>query len=403
MIYKAKIENFWSIFDLQEIDLRSRRSVEDILGRLSPIHQGSGWRCPGVVALYGANAAGKSNVLRAICFGAWFVTQSFAQQVNQPLPYQKFNSVTKAADPTRLSFTFSGPVDFLDTSGGGLQCPYSYELVLSPRPSEDFVILEKLSYQPRGSGKPTTIIERREGSELRFVRGLMNANHERALKAVLRQNASVFCTLAALNHEAAKNFVGLVSQITSNILFDRFESDDGQISRWYESNPSAFNQLKDIGKRIDLGIENIEFDHSPDIPQLTFQHAGLDLHVPYQAESHGTRQFVKLFPNLRYALDCGGIAVVDDIDSAIHPLLLPEICRWFTDGGSNPHGAQLWMTCHSPSLMNELTKEGILLCEKNPQGRTSVYGLADVEGVRRNENFYGNYMSGEYGAIPSIG
>ncbi len=404
MLYKVEIENFYSISESQKIDLRARRSVKDILGRLSPIHQGSSRRCPGVVALYGANAAGKSNVLRAIGFGAWFVSKSFGQQANQALPYQKFNSVTKIADPTRLSFTFSGPADFLDTSGDEQQCPYRYELVLSPRQiPEDFVILEKLSYQPRGDGKPTTIIERRPGGWLRFARGLMNAGHEKALMAVLRQNTSVICTLAQLNHQIAMNFVEMASRITGNIWFDRVEGDDGLINRWYESNPTALNQLKAIGKRIDLGIEHIEVVQSSDVPHLTFQHTGLDHPVPFQAESHGTRQFVKLFPMVQYALDCGGIAIVDDIDSAIHPLLLPEVCRWFTDGAGNPRGAQLWMTCHSPSLMNELTKEGILFCEKDSRGRTSVYGLTDVEAVRRNENFYGNYMSGEYGAVPSIG
>lgn len=403
MLFKVEIENFHSISEPQSIDLCARRSVEDTLGRLLPIHQGSDRYCPAVVALFGSNAAGKSNVLRAITFGAWFVTQSFTQNAKEHLPYQKFGTMEKISAPTRLSYTFSGPADFLHPSGGGLQCPYMYEFILSPRTQEDFVSFERLSCQPRGFGKPTTIFERCVDGSLRFARGFMNASHEKALKAVLRNNASAICTLAQLNHEIAMFFVNRISEIQSNIWFDRYESNDDHVNRWYASNPTLLNQLKTIGQRMDLGIEQIDINQSMGTPRLMFQHLGLEFPVEFQLESHGTRQFVKLYPLMQHALDSGSIVVVDDMDSAVHPHLLPEICRWFTDHEINPHGAQLWMTCHSPSLMNELTKEGILFCEKDTLGRTSIYGLVDIEGVRRNENFYGNYMSGEYGAVPRFG
>jgi hypothetical protein len=61
------------------------------------------------------------------------------------------------------------------------------------------------------------------------------------------------------------------------------------------------------------------------------------------------------------------------------------------------------MTCHSASLLSELTKEEVLFCEKDRIGQTSVFKLAEIEGVRRSENFYGKYMSGEYGAVPQVG
>ena len=77
MLHKIEIENFFSIGDRQVIDLRARKSVDDTLGRLSKIYVGSDDRAPNVVALFGPNASGKSNVLRAITFGAWFVTRSF--------------------------------------------------------------------------------------------------------------------------------------------------------------------------------------------------------------------------------------------------------------------------------------------------------------------------------------
>lgn len=406
MLFKIEIDNFFSIGERQEIDLRVRKSVDDSLGRLSPIYTGSEERAANVVALFGANAAGKSNVLRAIAFGAWFVSNSFQSRPNENLPYEKFGSNDKISKPTRLSFSFSGPVDYLDTSRKGLQCPYTYELILSPRvnePDYDYVVLEKLSYQPKGRGKPSTIIERCENGSIKFAKGFMTTSSEKALKEVLRRKASVLSTLAQLNHDFARAFVTAISAVISNIFVDRIEGDDHAMTRWYTENPTALERLQTIAKRIDLGIEEIGIDTATTEPRLLFQHSGLDQIISLDRESHGTRQFIKLFPFVFMALERGGIAIIDEMDTAIHPLILPEILRWFTDKKYNPHGAQLWTTCHSVSLLAELTKEEVLFCEKDSKSQTSVYKLADIDGVRRNENFFGKYLGGEYGAVPVFG
>jgi predicted ATPase len=404
MLYRVEIENYFSIGKHQEIDLRARKSVDDTLGRLSPIYAGSKDRVPNVVALFGPNAAGKSNVLRAIAFGAWFVTKSFESRPNQDLPYEKFGSKEKIAEPTRLSFSFSGPINFLDTSAESPQCPYTYELVLSPRgKAGDSVVLERLTYQPKGHGKPTTIIERREGGTVKSARGFLTTISENALHEVLRPQVSVISTLAQLNHKVAGAFVDFILAVISNIFIDRFESDDGEMTRWYASNPTALQRLQEIAKRIDLGIEKIGIDNTATDPRLQFKHSGLDQIISLHRESHGTRQFIKVFPYIFMVLERGGIAIIDEIDTAFHPLILPEILRWFGDETRNPYGAQLWTTCHSASLLSELTKEEVLFCEKNSQGQTSIYKLADIERVRRGENFFGKYIGGEYGAVPVLG
>lgn len=404
MLYKVEIDNYFSISEPQVIDLRARRSVEDIQGRLPAIYEGSKIRGPNVVALYGPNASGKSNVLRAIAFGSWFVVDSFDQKAGQFLPYEKFGKHERIAAPTRLAFSFTGPVDFLRQPGDGQQCPYKYEFVLSPRGHDsDSVVHERLSYRPKGYGKAITLIERQQDKAVRYARGFMTPGHATALKAVLRPDASAISTLAQLENEPAMNMVLWMLKIQTNILIDRIEGDEVVATRWYAVNQPALDQLRAIGRSIDLGIDQIDVDQSVAEPRLRFRHSGLDQVIDLYRESHGTRQFIKLFPWIQSALGEGSIAMIDDIDSAIHPHLLPEIARWFTEKESNPNGAQLWMTCHSPSLMNEMTKEGILFCEKDSQGRSSIYRLAEVEGVRRGENFYGKYMGGEYGAVPRFG
>ncbi|MCY4007888.1 MAG: AAA family ATPase [Rhodobacteraceae bacterium] len=405
MLYKVEIENFYSVGQRQGVDLRARKSVDDPLGRLSPIYPGAEERAPNVVAVFGPNAAGKSNILRAITFGAWFVGRSFDLRPDCNLPYQKFGSEERISKPTRLSFSFAGPVELRELSSAGRQCPYTYEIVLSERDVQnlDVVQKERMSYRPKGRGKPTTIFERDHRGSVKAMKGFLPSGTDKALKEVLRPRASVIATLAQLNHIVAQAFVQSLSSVVSNIFLDRVEEDGWQLTRWYQNNAAALDELQRIAKRIDLGIEEIAIDTATSDPRLLFKHSGLDQIITFNRESHGTQQFIKVLPYILMALDSGGVAIIDELDTTIHPLILPEILRWFLDRDRNSHNAQLWTTCHSASLLSELTKEEILFCEKDATGNTSVFKLADVERVRRNENFYGKYLGGEYGAVPVLG
>lgn len=103
------------------------------------------------------------------------------------------------------------------------------------------------------------------------------------------------------------------------------------------------------------------------------------------------------------ALDAGGVVAIDEMDAAIHPLVLPELLQWFYDrDGRNRNDAQLWLSCHSASLLDDLRKEEIVICEKDRQGRTRFFSLMDVK-VRRDENHYRKYLSGLYRGVPLIG
>jgi len=77
--------------------------------------------------------------------------------------------------------------------------------------------------------------------------------------------------------------------------------------------------------------------------------------------------------------------------------------RWFYDHQRNKGTAQLWMTGHSVSLLDDLEKEEVVFCEKDRQGRAKVYSLMDIKSVRRGDNLYKKYLGGVYGAVPHIG
>jgi AAA15 family ATPase/GTPase len=84
VLHRLEIANFYSIRDPQLIDLRAASNAPDEPGRLAPIWPGASERAPKVVALFGANASGKSNVLKALSFLAWFAKDSFQLKPSGP-------------------------------------------------------------------------------------------------------------------------------------------------------------------------------------------------------------------------------------------------------------------------------------------------------------------------------
>jgi AAA15 family ATPase/GTPase len=120
-------------------------------------------------------------------------------------------------------------------------------------------------------------------------------------------------------------------------------------------------------------------------------------------ESMGTRRFIEIFPLLQFVLDNGGVAVIDEMDTDIHPLLVPELFRWLYDKERNPKGAQLLFTAHNPAILDRLEKEQVFFSEK-PSGKpTRIYGAREIKGLRREPSLMRKYLSGELGAVPHIG
>ncbi|HEX8387963.1 MAG TPA: AAA family ATPase [Sphingomonas sp.] len=399
MLYELEIENFYSLRDPQVIDLRVAANAPDFPGRFAPLWEGSDERAPKVVAIFGPNASGKSTVLRALSFIAWFIRESFSIAPGGRLPFEKFNSHEAQASRTRLAISLAG---MADPSGAGQAagfCRYQYEVVLS---SDHQVSSEILSYWPPSTARRVRLFSRENG-KVSAASAFGLSGFRQALEKILRPNASVISTLAQLKHPFATALWESASLVLSNILIERADGVEDQMVRFYADNPAIVGALNREIERIDLGVRAMKVEMGPSGPAAWFAHEGHDQLMPLVLESHGTRTFLRLYPFLLRTLETGGIAVLDEFDTAIHPLVLPEILRWFYDPVRNPYDAQLWMTCHNASLLEDLVKEEILFCSKSSGGRSEVYGLSDVQAVRRDDNYYRKYLGGSYGAVPQIG
>lgn len=405
MIVRLEIENFYSIRDRQAIDLPAAANAPSDVRGLVPPWPGASLRVPSVVVLFGANASGKSNVLRALSFLNWFVVGSFQQAPGAALPFQRFNDPVAAGEPTRLGVEFGGPVQPGRIGDDAAeQCRYAYEVVFgggAGRPP--MVLSEGIHYWPSAGGRRVRLVERDSAGRVRAARAFGLAGYRGALEKILRPNASLVSTLAQLNHPVAGGLRELVARSRTNIVVERYEGMEQAVLRHYAATPALVESLNREIERIDLGIRQMRILPGPDGPQAVFEHYGQPGVLPMWLESQGTRRFVTIYPLLAQVLETGGIATVDEIDAAIHPQLLPEIIGWFRDPARNLRNAQLWTSCHDAPLLNRLAKEEVFFCEKDGKGRTSLYGLADIRSVRRGENHLRKYLGGVYGAVPQIG
>ncbi len=403
MIYKIEVENFHSIRTRQVLDLRAPANAPTDTRRLAPCWHGSRERAPKVVSVFGANGSGKSNLLRALSFVIWFVGSSFTLAPNARIPHEPFNDDASFEKPTRLKLWFSGKeILAAAEQDDGAECPYCYELTISNGDNRH-VVSESIFYWPTSSGRKTRLIERHGDEILKAGKVFGLSGYRGALEKILRANASVISTLAQLNHPVASKMALSASLVRSNIAIEKLEFEDDIILQEYIARPDMTEEFNREISRVDVGVRGLEVHQGYDGPQLRFQHEGLAVPMPFFLESHGTRQFLKLFPLISDSLATGSIAIIDELDAAIHSMILPEIIGWFHDAVRNPNNAQLWMSCHNASLLEELSKDEIVFCEKDRQGRTEIYCLNDVKAVRRDDNYYKKYLGGFFGAVPRIG
>lgn len=392
MLLSLEIDNLGCFADTAILDLPVAANVPAEEGRFaSPL---AGLRVPKVVVLFGPNASGKTTVLRAISVLAHFVQSSVDRPLQEPILVQPFQDDEWSMRPTRIA------VEFIGTLVTETPCRYRYALAVRHDPDQQRVVLnEALSYAPHA--RMRRLFER-NGQTIRGSREFELTDHDVRL-GTIRPNASVVSTLAKLNHAVSRRIVEALNAIHANVFIHRFEVAEEEATRHYVRNPDSLSALNTVLPALDIGISGVRIIQGERGPLAVFQHAGLRGPIPLFYESGGTKRLFAVLPLIERTLASGGLALLDEIDTELHPTLLPDIIRWFHDPQRNPHDAQLIATCHNPYLLEHLDKTEIWFTEKDSGGRASLFGLRDIQGVRRNDNFYRKYMDGAFGAIPQLG
>ncbi len=140
---------------------------------------------------------------------------------------------------------------------------------------------------------------------------------------------------------------------------------------------------------------------------IYFIHKGVNGKKEYftiENESLGTFKFAKYLMKFIPALLNGGVFVIDELESNLHPMILAKIIELFNDPKINIGKAQLIFSSHNTSILRNdiLKRDEIWFVEKNDEGCSEIYPLTDFNAIRKGFNYEKGYWEGRFGAIPYL-
>jgi len=431
MLIRFRVRNYRSLKVEQEISLVAS-SLKDAPEALTQV-EGLNLGLLRVAAIYGANASGKTNVIKALAYMRAAVHNSQRQWPPEgPIAREPF-----LLDPQSRTDSSSFEVDLLLD---GVRINYGFTL------NDREVLKEWLNAYPTGK-KPIKrqMWFKREAKVFTFGKKLVGDN--RAIERLTRPNSLFLSAAAQNNHKALqpiyKWFSERLGYVHRERLFFAQETTqmckDEEVKAWVlqalqaadlgvvglevREEDSPLRAPSTASEKDKILIEEVseqlrkfeavakEFSAGPFSPQkrqvLSLIHEGpMYSQVPFGegSESDGTMAFFGLLGPLIHAIGSGGTLCVDELDASLHPLLALAVVRQFNDPKSNPHGAQIIFTTHDTNILDQasLRRDQIWFTEKDAEGGTHLYPLTDFK-PRKNENLERGYLQGRYGAVPFIG
>ncbi|WP_242349335.1 AAA family ATPase [Mucispirillum schaedleri] len=123
----------------------------------------------------------------------------------------------------------------------------------------------------------------------------------------------------------------------------------------------------------------------------------------FETESTGTQRLFMLSKEIINVISNGGILVIDELDKNLHPLLLFYVVQYFNSSLTNPKGSQLLFTTHNSELLDfgDLRADQILFVSKNRKEFSSIYPLFKYK-INHDVSLSNLYLFGSFGAIPKL-
>lgn len=368
------------------------------------------------IIIYGANASGKSNILKAMDFVHNFIKYSHEMQQGVNIPRIPFKLDRNCLnEPSEFNIIFIQD---------GIKYAYGFST------TEEEVIDEYLYYYP--NGRQSIIFERENVDQYKF-----NADKERQIEIKNKfhsKNKLFLCTESLweyekvippfkwlsqklkilLEHENLESYTGMQLSKDENIkpvIMKYLRKADLDI---YDLNVSSYDDLsslhyaKNLPDKIKEEISSVIKNKK--ILDIKTTHKGLnenqetvDVEFELKEESSGTRKFFGLLGPWIDVLSNGYTIAIDELDIRLHPLLTKTLIDIFQNPKINNKGAQLIFTTHNTNLLNQelFRRDQIWFTEKKENGSTDIYSLNDFS-VRKDENIEKGYLKGKYGAIPFI-
>jgi len=390
---------------------------------------------------YGANASGKSNILKALAVLKYLIKESARFQpgssINAYMPFRLNKKFLK--EPTTFEIEFY----IKDTL-------YRYMISFN----EKEIVKEKLDYFP---SRRTANLFTRNKNEIHF--GEYFKGEKKAIQKLLLPN-QLFVSKGAENNiegiipifnffskdlliynlpensikyeiPSFLNFIKLLYPIQEfeDILSKKLIQNKLAeiIAKKYDSSPSR--KLRYLISSLDTGIQDILSKKEEDLltilsasnPKLS-KLSKLDvlnyhlktMHLNNEKklvefdiddESEGTKNLIAIGTLIITALEMGKVLIVDEFEKNLHPLISSYLVKLFHQKDlTNKKNAQLIFATHDVTLMDKylFNRDQIWLVEKNEFGSTEVYRCSDIEGLRLEAPLEKWYLSGRLGGTAII-
>lgn len=340
------------------------------------------------IALYGANAAGKSNVLHALMtMKEMVIGEASKVSKGQKLPWEPFGDTTT---PTTFEIVFIYQ---------GVRYAYGYSF------DDKKIYTEYLYYWPNGR---EALIFSRENGKYEFRE---NVNEQLTLSNRTPDNKLYLVSSNDWNLPQTENaYKWFLEKLT--FLMEEEPATSETVAQIISGDEKKARILKEL-LLADLGITDVTVKNiSGKTPVITTTHRiiGEDGSVEHfqllmDQESSGTQRFFARIGGWLQALENGALLVVDEIEDSLHPLLTKRLIEMVQDNSVNTNGAQILFTTHDAMLLdlNFLRRDQIWFADKNEKTcATELYSLASFS-PRKGENVRKGYLQGRFGAIPFIG
>ena len=378
-------------------------------------------------AIYGANASGKSNLVKAMSFMRRFVLESPQGALSQGATGVEAFALSTETEgkPSHFEMVFIAE---------GTRYRYGFEA------TGERVTGEWLYYVPR---KVEARLFERDGVEF-HLSGVFKEG--RKIEERTRPNALFLSTVAQWNGKTAQTIARWFHELTiiaglQDLSLEQYRTDrirqdtEGQAVidlllaldldidalRLVEKGPGNGYPLALKEGVQDMYRAGMATAESPRWQVYTVhpkysgagKAVGEVLFALDEQESEGTRKLFALAAPLTVALGKGGVLIVDELDARLHPAMTAALVQRFNSQETNPNHAQLIFTTHDTNLLgnNTLRRDQVWFVEKDRYGGTDLFSLVEfkVESasgfkskVRNDASFEKDYIAGRYGAIPYL-
>jgi hypothetical protein len=402
MIHSFEIKNFYSFAKKASVSFEVNNKAPNNNGYMNTVF---GNRVSKIETIIGANASGKTNLLKVLPFIRWFICESFNLNPDMPLLVKPFMFGDYKNLPIELSVEFELNNEI-----------YKYILKLN----QDKIIFEELKLRNKTKERLTyKSLFKREWNEKtnKYTFSGKNYGLQKSFENTLRTNASVISVGVRFNHKLSTEIRNYWIKMNTNVDEAGWIGDSvmpnqfalfGEAFNFLKNNQEIRTKLEKLLTKFDIGLEELEFKEVVnqmgtylDV-QGVHQYKGSKVNLRFEYESSGTKQMILLLRKILVVLNYGGIAVIDEMDSSLHPEMVLGLVDLFIDEETNPTHAQLIFSTHSLLVLNKLDKYQIIFTEKSDEGITETWRLDEIEDVRSDDNFYAKYIAGAYGGIPKI-